>query len=81
MITRDHIIRVLANWFEARITRKAPHEDVVDFLASLSPEERSGIWKMRTFRQRYDRGKRAPYKPRGSYGPRMGLDAWASKRP
>ena len=81
MIARDTLIRMLANWFAARLTKRAPREEVIEFLAMLSPEERSGIWKLRTFYQRYNRGRKVkvPASPRGSYGPRVDIDAWASR--
>lgn len=57
--SRDHIIRMLANWVSARLTgKRAPRSEVVLFLAELSPEERFGIYKLRTFSQRYNRGRR-----------------------
>lgn len=76
---RDEVVRKLTNWMEARITgKRTPREDVINFLIHLSPEERDGIWKLRTFYSRYKRGKRAK-KPTSSNvrvnGPRM--DPWA----
>jgi hypothetical protein len=73
---RDHVIRILANWIETRLTgKRADRGSVVEFLAMLSPEERSGVYKLRTFYQRYNRGRSdTGRKARGrvmSYGPRQ----------
>lgn len=76
---RDTIIRRLSTWLEARLTRKqVPREDVILFLAQLSPEERTGIYKLRTFHQRYNRGKRrVPAAPVRINGVRNdALEAW-----
>ena len=82
MLPRDQIIRGLASWMMSRITRKhASRDAVVDFLLHLSPEERSGIWKLRTFYGRYNRGKQQkPQVDRTAIGGwRPKLQAWAKR--
>ena len=73
MLPRDTIVRSIAAWMINRITgKRASREDVVNFLVHLSPEERDGIWKLRTFYARHSRGHRQP-PSRGvvrPYGPR-----------
>ena len=67
MIARDTVIRQLSTWITTRLTgRRAEREDIVMFLAKLSPEERSGVWKLRMFYNRHSRGKKRVVAPRDS---------------
>lgn len=85
MLAKDAVIRGLTNWIEARLTGKsAERESIKSFLLCLSPEERSGVWKLRTFYSRYNRGVRQ--KPTKApnvrvNGPRLPEEANAWQQP
>ena len=73
MSTRDNVIHKLSSWVMDRLTgKRASRDEVNEFLATLSPEARMGIWKLRTFYGRYNRGRvnRRSVGRRGPYGPR-----------